>query len=254
MVDTLLFKQIVALPTLKPSPATNEAFSKLVRFCLTAKPEDITLKSVDIAKLQHLSAKAESEMEIYWAKKIITSKDPNKELLAFWYYKNYTDLVDLEYSHFSLLKKNIANVLFVGGGPLPLTAILLSQKYELSCTVLENDKESYELGRKLVASLGLENKIIVQYIDALEYSSYAMFDVVYVASLVGTTPLSKHKIITSTHDKMKSGALLLCRSSHGVRTLLYAPVPNMTLEYLPPTTEVRPSNSIINSFVILQKT
>lgn len=254
MVDTLLFNTITRLPTLRPTPETNEAFSKLVTFCLTAKPEDITLKSADITKLQNLSAEAESEMEIYWAERIIASEDPHKELLNFWYYKNYTDLVELEYQHFSMFNKDVRDVLFAGGGPLPLTAILLCQKHGLSCTVLENNKESYDLGCKLITSLGLEKKITIQHIDAQEYSDYAIFDVVYIASLVGTTSLSKHEIIISTHNKMKKGALLLCRSSHGARTLLYVPVPDITLECLTSVTEVKPSNSIINSFIILQKT
>lgn len=254
MVDTLLFKQISTLPTLKPSSATNEAFSELVTFCLTAKPEDITLKSAEIAKLQNLSAEAESEMETYWAKRIITSTSPHKELLSFWYYENYTELVDAEYSHFSTLSKKSKNVLFVGGGPLPLTAIILNVKHGLTCTVLENNKKSYELARKLVTALGLDKQITIQYEDARTYSKYSTFDLVYIASLVGTTKTSKHQIILSVHNKMSRDSLLLCRSSYDARKLLYLPVPDITLTQLPPIVEVRPGKSIINSFVILQKT
>jgi nicotianamine synthase len=254
MIDTLLFKQISTLPTLWPTPATNEAFSKLVTFCLTAKQEDITLESSDITKLQTLCSKAESEMELYWAQKIITSKDPNKELLAFWYYTNYTDLVTLEYDTFSKVKKNVRNILFVGGGSLPLTAIMLSKEYGMICTVLENDKKSYELSKQLVITLGLENCITIVNEDGGTYCNHEAFDLTYIAALVGMNELLKHEIILSVHNKIIKGSLLLCRSSYEARTLIYPPVPTMTLKHLPEALEVRPCDSIINSFIILQKT
>lgn len=254
MVDTLLFKEISSLSTLKPTPKTNEVFSNLVTFCLNAQPEDITLSTDDIARLQNLSAKAESEMEAHWAERIILSKDPNMELLSFWYYKNYTELVGVEYSHFYKLKESCKNVLFAGGGPLPLTSIILARQYGMTCTVLENNKECYELSTKLVTSLGLEKNVTVLYEDAASYSKYEAFDLVYVAALVGLDTISKSNIILSVYNKMKKGSLLLCRSSYGARTLLYPPVPSVTLTLLPPMIEVRPNSPIINSFIILQKT
>lgn len=254
MVDTILFQKISTLPTLKPCQKTNKAFSELVQFCLTAKAEDITLGRRDILKLRGLSAKAETEMEHHWAKRIITSAAPDKELTTFWYYENYNQLVELEYSHLSLTKHKKYTVLFVGGGPLPLTAILLCRKYRLACTILEKDAACYKQSRKVVEALGLEKKITIVHIDAHEYSSYTHFDVVYVASLVGIQESEKQATILSTYSKMKEGSLLLCRSSHGARTLLYPPVPYSVLSKLPPSTEVRPSQSIINSFIILQKT
>ncbi len=254
MVDTLLFKEISSLSTLRPTLKTNEVFSNLVTFCLNAQPEDVTLSTDDIARLQGFSAKAESEMEAHWAERIILSKDPNKELLNFWYYKNYTELTDVEYSHFYKLKESCKNVLFAGGGPLPLTAIILARQYGITCTVLENNKESSELSTKLIAALGLEKSITILCEDVASYSKYEAFDLVYVAALVGMDKISKSNIILSVYNKMRKGSLLLCRSSYGARTLLYPPVPSITLTLLPPIIEVRPNSPIINSFIILQKT
>lgn len=254
MVDTLLFQEIRSLKTLKPSPETNEAFSKLVTFCLNADEKDITLRPHEVEKLQNLSSLAESEMETYWAKRIIASKNPNEELLQFWYYANYATLTDLEYANISLISKDMSNVLFVGSGPLPLTSILLCQKYGLKCTLLEKDQLSVELSRQLIQALKLDRKISIEPMDAMEYQNYHEFDLISVAALVGATPPIKEEIIETIRTTMKKNSLLLCRHSHGAKKLLYPSINKEAIEKLQPVVEVIPSHSIINSFFILQKT
>ena len=254
MIDTLLFKEIRSLKTLSPSPETNQAFSKLVAFCLSADEKDITLEPQDIVKLQSLSSLAESEMEAYWAKRIIASKNPHKELSRFWYYENYAMLTDLEYANVSLVHKNIEKVLFVGGGPLPLTAILLCQKYGLLCTILERERASSQIAVQLVQALGLHATVSVETIDAMEYRHYGDFDLIFVAALVGNPSTIKDCIIETIHANMKKNTLLLCRHAHGAKKLLYPPISNTTIEKMKPIVEVIPSDSIINSFFILQKT
>jgi len=46
-------------------------------------------------------------------------------------------------------------------------------------------------------------------------------DVVYLAALVGSTQLEKEKLLVGVASRMKAGSLLLVRSAHGLRTLLY---------------------------------
>ncbi|HHT74138.1 MAG TPA: hypothetical protein GX008_10545 [Firmicutes bacterium] len=46
------------------------------------------------------------------------------------------------------------NVLCIGGGPLPLTAILLHKRTGASVTVIDNDNQSVALGKGLLESLG----------------------------------------------------------------------------------------------------
>lgn len=254
MVDTLLFKEIRSLTTLRPSPETNQAFSNLVTFCLTAEEKDITLSPKDITTLQELSSLAESEMETYWAKRIIASQNPNEELLHFWYYTNYSMLTDLEYKHTSLIRNDLKKILFVGGGPLPLSSILLCQKYNLRCTILEKDQASSDLATQLIEALGLSESISIKTINAAEYTNYNQFDSIIIAALVGNTPAIKDTIIRTIHANMEKDSLLLCRHAHGARKLLYPPISSSTIKEMKPIIEVAPSHSIINSFFILQKT
>ena len=47
------------------------------------------------------------------------------------------------------------------------------------------------------------------------------FDVVYVASLVGVSQIDKERIILDTASRMRGGALVVIRSSWGLRKILY---------------------------------
>ena len=252
MEDLKIFNRILKLDSLKPSKKANDAFSDLVKFC--EDNNDVSLKEDQIQKLRGLSSIAEYEMEIYWAKKILESKNGNKELEKFWYYKNYEQLVDLEYSNITCLYKKVHSVLFIGGGPLPLTAIVLCRKHNLTCTILERDLSSHSISVKLIEKLGLSDKVKIIKTDAESYSGYGKFDIIYLAAMVGHDEKAKSTVISLIHNKLQKGKVLLCRSSHGTRKLLYTPIAKKLLKEINPVLEVRPYNSIINSFFILQKT
>jgi nicotianamine synthase len=238
MEDLKIFNRILKLDSLKPSKKTNDVFSDLVKFC--EGNNDVSLKKDQIQKLRRLSSVAEYEMEVYWAEKIVESKNGTKELQKFWYYKNYEQLVDLEHANITCLYKKVRTILFVGGGPLPLTAIVLCRKYGLTCTILERDSSSYSLSIKLIKKLELSDKIKIINTDAESYSSYSKFDVIYLAAMVGQDVKAKSGIISLIHNKLQKGNVLLCRSSHGTRELLYTPIAKVLLKEIKPVLEVRP--------------
>ena len=55
--------------------------------------------------------------------------------------------------------------------------------------------------------------------DAMQ--SLEGFDVVYLAALVGATREEKEELLVQVAARMREGALLVIRSAHGLRTLLY---------------------------------
>lgn len=91
-------------------------------------------------------------------------------------------------------------------------------------------------------------------IDTHMYTDYNKYNVIYLAAMVGQNEKTKTKIISLIHSMLQPGKILLCRSSHGTRKLLYTPIAKELLKEVQPVLEVRPYNSIINSFFILQKT
>gem|GEM_PF-3121024 len=52
-------------------------------------------------------------MEKYYAQNIINSNIANRALEDFIYYKNYSDLTQLEYLNMSFFHKNIKHILFL---------------------------------------------------------------------------------------------------------------------------------------------
>jgi nicotianamine synthase len=54
-----------------------------------------------------------------------------------------------------------------------------------------------------------------------EFVDLGGFDVVFLAALVGTTQREKEDIVVSVARRMKAGALMVVRSAHGLRMLLY---------------------------------
>lgn len=56
------------------------------------------------------------------------------------------------------------------------------------------------------------------------------FDVVFLAALVGTSAREKEDVVVAVARRMRSGALMVVRSAHGLRTVLY-PVSFSHLSY-----------------------
>ncbi len=252
MKDLKIFHKILNLKSLKPSKETNEAFSELVRYSENSFNK-VNLNELEIFKLRKLSSEAEYEMEVHWADKIIKSKNPNDELKKFWYYKNYEDLVTLEHINIISINKKVKKVLFVGGGPLPLTAIVLATKYNKDCIVLEKDELSFLKSSELISKLKLDKQIKIINIKAENYNAYNEYDLIYLAALVGENEKSKTKTVNYIYKRLCNKSLFLCRSSHGSRKIIYNPINKNIFKKLKPLLEVRPYSSIINSFFILQK-
>ncbi|KAK4235197.1 putative nicotianamine synthase [Achaetomium macrosporum] len=81
----------------------------------------------------------------------------------------------------------------------------------------------------------------------------AEFDVVYLAALVGMSQGEKESIILQVVDRMRQGALLVVRSSWGLRTCLYPEVDlatEMLLKRLEPCVVVHPYGQVVNSVIV----
>ena len=79
------------------------------------------------------------------------------------------------------------------------------------------------------------------------------FDVVYLAALVGMSQAEKEGIILAVVRRMRKGALLVVRSSWGLRTCLYPEVDLATealLERLEVCVVVHPYGQVVNSVVV----
>jgi len=189
-----IYQTLVSLPNLKPSPYVNKVFSALVSHVCGPYMKH-TLRGGQVIKLRKMCSLGEYELEKDAALTMLSKNNPLSALQDFIYYKNYKDLVALEFVKSGTIKK-ISRVLFIGGGPLPLSVIILAKDYKVVCTVIDNNQEAIDISKKLIESLGLTSMVQVQYCDASEFNLYEKYDCIYVAALVGSTRKEKNSLIS----------------------------------------------------------
>lgn len=150
-------------------------------------------------------------------------------LLNFTYYDNYTDLIRMEMNALasSVTKPRLRKFAVIGSGPLPLTSIclsrLLSGQGGAFVHNIDRDPWAISTSAQLCARLGYTlEQMRFQCADVHDqrldlYGS----DVVYLAGLVGINEDDKQEAISRIARQMSPGALLILRSAHSLRGLLY---------------------------------
>lgn len=246
-----LYQTIAKLPHFKPTPKVNRLFRQLVEHALS-KEKFPTLGAKKYLLLRKACALGEYELEKHYSKRVASSRFPRSELKRFPYYGNYEDLASLEHSSLLCLGMPLRKILFVGGGPLPLTAIILAVKYGIACDVLEKNEEAAFLSARLIESLSLSSKVSIIAEDASGFAGYNKYSAIFIAALVDPASRKKKAILARVYKGMHTGAFLVIRSAYGNRKLLYAEVKQSALPATP-LLEVRPGNRIINSFLVLRK-
>lgn len=159
--------------------------------------------------------------------------------MEFPYYQNYVDLTRMELSAISAVSPVAPQrVAFIGSGPLPMTSLCM-------CEALKRIQEEPAAGHKaglediivnidhninaISQSAALCKKLghrahglgfICQDAESLQFE-LSNYDAVFLAALVGATQTEKEIALTSIVERMRPGSLLLIRTAHSLRTLLY---------------------------------
>lgn len=154
-------------------------------------------------------------------------------LLKFTYYDNYVDLVRMELNAISSVtldeQEGPLQLAVLGSGPLPLTSLCIletlnKQKNQSVCIHnIDHDPWAISTSTELCRRLGHSpNTMCFHCVDVKSPSLdlYA-FDVVYLAALVGTSREQKHDLVLDLVSRMRPGALLMLRSAHSLRGLMY---------------------------------
>lgn len=255
-----IYNTLASASSLKPAPHINEAFTELVQLTVQASASEAAavLTDGEIVKIiPHLRAmcfEGECHLELHWAEKIAHNAHSATALQAFPYYDNYLKLTQLEHHSLSLVgSHSIMRVLFVGSGPLPLSAILLAQQYGLTVDCIDSDTQAVEVSKQLVSRLGLTDTVHIAQADAATFAQYGKYDAVFLAAMVGLEATTKQSIIAAIGQQMKQGGLLVVRTAHGLRTLLYPPVDIDLIEGFDAQVVVQPLNEVVNSVIVLEQ-
>ena len=171
-------------------------------------------------------SRAEYEMELYFSDLFLDNPNFTEDNLNdFWYLQNYIDLVDLELETITLPAQKDKEVVFIGSGPLPLTAIIMAQKTGMNITCLDMDEAAIARGHDLTEKLGISDHIQYKQSAGHEYD-YKNTALVMIASLVG----NKEDVLNTIQNTADELPQVAIRSAEGLHALLYEPVTTSILD------------------------
>jgi hypothetical protein len=231
---TETFNQLARQKDLSPrNPNVNRLLSHLVQTLVDAEEKDFNKNAVlshPVIKairphLLDLLSRAEYEMEMHFSGLFNKNAQLNdSDLNSFWYRDNYRDLIAQEvrglkaHTDFDALLRDERPAVFVGAGPLPLSAIDLYKQTGKKCVCVELDPAAARNGQGMIDRLGLSDAITYVTADGRDVD-YGVYSLIMVASLVH----AKAEVFARIHDTAPQ-ATVAVRSAEGLKTLLYQPV------------------------------
>ncbi len=250
-----LTRSLEASPSLYPSPQVNHYFSSLVSY-VTSAPRpvyDTMMRSETFTNLskrtQAVCAKGESLLEYHWVDTFLSvDKLTYDHLHTFPYMHNYETLTALEVRTLRQMRGEASFVTFLGGGPLPLTAIIMASIYGYQMTVIDLDEEAVHRSRTLVEKLGLSENITIQVADAFIYVPTTPLTI--LGALVGDTVEEKAELLEHLARILQKDSFVFARSVTGIGELLYPKVPSIPC--LTHIDTVRGPLEIINSIEVFK--
>ncbi|MBM3206056.1 MAG: hypothetical protein FJZ43_00330 [Candidatus Staskawiczbacteria bacterium] len=247
-----LYQELIGMKDYSDYQKTNRLLESLFAFVLDKKGKNV-LTNNEIVNLHKVISQSVYEFEKYWANTIIKSKNPRKAFESFSDMDRYRKLTKMEWMSLLICSSHKKhNILFIGGGPLPITAILIAQNHGQKVTVIDADAFACDISRRLVKKLGLSKKIIIIQSDALGFQNYRQFNVIFLASLVGIEKNMKENILLHMRKHLQSKTHILVRSTFGKRKILYPPLPRRAYDIFNPILEARILNGTINSVIIFE--
>ena len=257
-----LHDALLARPHLAPEPTTNELFGRLVALAVdpvAARDADAVLGDPTVARLlpslRRLCADGEFELERSWARRVVAHPDPGAELARFPYHQNYGDLTRLEHHTVAgVTSSPVRRVLFIGSGPLPLTSLLLAEHYGCAVDNLDREPDAVRLGADLAAALGRTGLRFRRgdVLDGRDGYDWERYDLVYLAALAGLDAAAKHDLLEHLGRRLRSGTLVLARSAHSLRGLLYPVLDPDDLPGLRTLAVVHPHTDVVNSVIVAE--
>lgn len=242
------------LKNYRPSRKVNGAMSKLVNSVVhTTNAELADTSELQREAIRQVSSMAEYELETYWSRRIVNTRNAKKALTKFPYTRNYALLVERE---LALLKSTGLSltaqhrILIVGSGPLPLTYIELFKLTGASVDLLDSSDEAIDMSERFCRSLDLSANHIRAKGETVKLT--CQYDAILLAALAGSTKQEKQTIVNNLLQYLSHDGRLIARSASGARTLLY-PAIESPFKGLQIIAENHPDDEVINSILIYGK-
>jgi protein-L-isoaspartate O-methyltransferase len=178
---------------------------------------------------------------------ILTADDPWAEVKSFHYYNRYLTLVDNEVrlAGFSAGDR----VVFIGGGSVPLTSMLLNTCYGIEGISVEIVPQIADLSRQVLGKLGFGSSIEVVCGDEA-----VLADLKFDGVIVGASAEPKNRVFTNVRRVVSTETKILYRTYSGMRAILYPTVTAEDLAGFHESGRVLPTGKVNNTSVLISKT
>lgn len=135
---------------------------------------------------------------------------------------NITQTYLARYEHLAAAEIELAGIsegdraLFIGSGPLPITAIEYCWQTGCTADCVDIDRDAVTISTEIVERLGLRERMRCLHGPG-QSCDVSKYDVV----LVGVLAQPKQAILENLDTHAKSGCRILCRTTYGLRQLIY---------------------------------
>ena len=187
-----------------------------------------------------------SRLEKEKAEEILKSDDPWATLKSFHFYNRYQGLIKNENQLVKFTPEH--KVVFIGGGPLPLTVILFNKIFKASCVSIEIMPEVAELSHQVIKKLGLESQI-----DVLEGDETSLRDINYSVVMVAALAEPKERVFTNLWEILDTSTPVIYRTYTGMRAILYSPVTEKATRGFHKEVMILPTGKVNNTSVLIRK-
>jgi protein-L-isoaspartate O-methyltransferase len=179
------------------------------------------------------------------AYEILDAGEPRIALESFHYYKRYPILVgnEVRLAGFSAGDR----VVFIGGGPLPLTSMLLNTCYGIEGISVEIVPQVAALSRRVLDKLGCSA------IEVVCGDESALADLKHNGVIIAALAEPKKRIFRIVQNLVASDTKVLYRTYSGMRAILYAPVVSKDLTGFQEVGRVLPTGKVNNTSVLIKK-
>lgn len=171
------------------------------------------LTAEDFATLTDAYSVWETELEGQFAQRLISGEVQISDYLLF---DRFDELLRRELSLVKGLRPQ--RILFIGSGPMPVSAIHMHLQTGVPVDCLDRDPDTVALSRQLLAKAGFSETIRV-FCDKGEEYDVSEYDLILVALLAKP----KRSILKNLRKRARPGTHILCRTSMGLRRLVYEP-------------------------------
>ncbi|MCC4597248.1 hypothetical protein NRY95_03195 [Xanthomonas campestris pv. phormiicola] len=118
----------------------------------------------------------------------------------------------------SMLRSHPQRMLFIGSGPLPLSAIWFNRILGVHVDGVDISSAAVEQSSALIKMLGLDRSIRILHRNAVDYD-VSGYDMIVIALLAKP----KQLLLDNIARTARSDCTIVCRTSFGLRSLIYEP-------------------------------